>query len=421
MPGFVRHHPEGKPGGAGRRRKRAEADAEQKGKTVLVILKATTACNLACTYCYGDYGGNGGNGKNGGTAMSMPLAIDFARQLPSILKEGEPVEILWHGGEPTLLASDTFEEIQGFLNEALSSRGHAVTVSMQSNGFSISQQWREAIRRFDVGLGISMDGPSFLHDIGRPTKRGTPSGEDVARTVRSLCDEGIFPSLLCVVSAKHAVQFVEIADWMEEMRLPVRFNPLFASERSENAIPPQAYFDFLQALFCEICERSMDISVQPLKWMLTSVLYGKAPTECSFDGHCGKSFVALFPTGDVGVCGRSPIVYGNIGQATLVEMWTGEERKRLLARQTNLAEHCGPCLVRQWCNGGCQAIFGESPSEDYCQGVRDFFTFLATGGMDRLQQSIVTRRATIREELRELQGARENLTTAHERAGSGDV
>jgi radical SAM protein with 4Fe4S-binding SPASM domain len=381
---------------------------------VLVILKATTACNLGCAYCYGEYGG-----KESGEMLSVPTATAFARQLPSILNEREVVEILWHGGEPTLVAPEVFAEIQQAFDDVLTPLGHSVSVSMQSNGFSISQQWRETIRRFDVGLGISMDGPVFLQDARRRTKRGTPSGAEVAKTIRALLDERIYPSLLCVVSAEHVAHVGEITDWIEEMRLPVRFNPLFASGRAQNAISPKMYFGFLRALFGELCERSIESSVQPLKWMLEAVLYEKPPTECSFDGRCGEAFVSLFPSGDVGVCGRSNLVYGNITEKTLAEMWAGTARKRLLARQEYLAGHCAGCAVRHRCHGGCQAIFGDAPQEEYCEALRELFLFLATDGMSALRQSIVAQRDKIKAELRQLKSEREILLArSHERSGN---
>jgi radical SAM protein with 4Fe4S-binding SPASM domain len=129
----------------------------------------------------------------------------------------------------------------------------------------------------------------------------------------------------------------------------------------------------------------------------------------------------LFPNGDIGVCGRSAIVYGNILKDTRADMWVCEKRKRLLARQKILDEYCGKCTIRRWCNGGCQALLQDTPTADFCEGFRGLLSFLATEGMDRLQQLVVAQRARVKEELHQLQSGRDALASTRASGKSGNV
>ncbi|HBY01742.1 MAG TPA: hypothetical protein DEG92_04240, partial [Rikenellaceae bacterium] len=75
-----------------------------------VLIEPTSACNLECSYCY--------KGKKLNRRMSFSAfkivaqkIIDYCR------KKNRPLLFVWHGGEPTLLGTDFYEQAFEFCAE----------------------------------------------------------------------------------------------------------------------------------------------------------------------------------------------------------------------------------------------------------------------------------------------------------------
>jgi uncharacterized protein len=370
---------------------------------MLIILKATEQCNLACDYCSFQASPEGGT-------ITAAMAEALAEQLPRILSEGEAVEILWHGGEPTTIPIRLFSDIQSNFCAQLKETGHPVRTLMQTNAFAVSSQWRECLLHFDVSVGVSLDGPAFLHDAFRKTAQGIPSYDAILRNIRKMADAGIPVALLCVVREDHAQYVREVGEWLKEMNMPVRFNPLTACGRSEDAVSEESYYRFLKDIFTFLCESKSDIPVEPLEGMLKGLLFDRAATECSFSGKCGHSILSLFPDGGIGPCGRIDWCFGNILHTPLTEMMHNEKRIRLTERGNRLEDMCGDCNIRPRCNGGCPAINGDVPKPEYCSERKKFFEWLSVHGMDSIKEELLRTKKELKDEMNALKCARDEFT-----------
>lgn len=114
-----------------------------------VIVQPTTFCNADCSYCYL---------PDRKARKDMPIEVSEAIAA-SIAEQGcpDPVEVVWHGGEPLALGPARFEsQLKPF--ERLRRRG-LVAHSVQTNGTLIDQQWCELFRTYGVRVGVSIDGP----------------------------------------------------------------------------------------------------------------------------------------------------------------------------------------------------------------------------------------------------------------------
>ncbi|GHS94360.1 radical SAM/SPASM domain-containing protein [Synergistales bacterium] len=369
---------------------------------MLIILKATNDCNLACHYC------SNSSGVDSQT-ITTKAAEALVGQLSPLLLDGETIDLLWHGGEPTLLPIKLFEEIQSLFVKLSQDTGHHLKTMMQTNGFDISMEWRERLLHFEVSVGVSVDGPVFLHDTIRPTMGGGGTYERVIQNTRLMVSDGIPTSLLCVVREEHTRHVWDIVQWLKEIDLPIRFNPLLACGRSEEALSEKAYYQFLRDIFTIFLSLSMDVKAEPLSEMLSGVLFDRRTTECSFSGTCGRSIFTLFPDGDIGPCGRSSIRYGNILKSSLPELLNCGAQNYLAERGTRLDKTCGGCSIRPWCNGGCPTANGDLPSAEYCSERKAFFDWLSTKGIALFQESLVREKNVLKNDLRVLKTAREEF------------
>ena len=84
-----------------------------------LIVKATTACNLACPYCY--------NYKN-----SLCREDISEKTIDKILKvfKNKIGAFVWHGGEPLLVGKKFFDET----NKKIKDAGKDIQICIQTNG-----------------------------------------------------------------------------------------------------------------------------------------------------------------------------------------------------------------------------------------------------------------------------------------------
>lgn len=81
---------------------------------------------------------------------------------------GNEVEFTWQGGEPTL-AGLAFYQRALELQQKHSS-GKTIRNSVQTNGVLIDTTWATFLTQNNFLVGLSIDGPAFLHDRYRKTR-----------------------------------------------------------------------------------------------------------------------------------------------------------------------------------------------------------------------------------------------------------
>ena len=149
----------------------------------LLVLQPTPFCNLDCDYCYL---------ADRSSKARMPPAVlrrTFERVLASRHVRGG-FTVVWHAGEPLVAGIGFYEEAIALLAE-LDTRGLEIHHSFQTNGTLVTRAWCDFFLRHRVRLGVSVDGPAFLHDAHRKTRGGTGTHERVMAGVRCLQQHGV--------------------------------------------------------------------------------------------------------------------------------------------------------------------------------------------------------------------------------------
>lgn len=367
---------------------------------MLVLMRSSSGCNMRCSYCYGSHGGEGNL-----------LGLEDCRLLLARLRETGckgKVEFLWHGGEPGLLEPELFEKMLLLLN-GLREDGAEVSHSMQSNGLALGQTWAGILKKHDVHVGISLDGPPHIHDSQRRLPDGGGTYALIRKNLDDLVRENVPVSLLATVGLVHVGRAREMADWLAELNLPIRFNPLFAKGRSRERLPLRDYYEFLKEIFTLVIERNLPTPIQPLEWMLKSVLFGAPARECSFSGACGKDIFSFGKGGDTAFCTRDSVSRGNLAHSSLAEIRGGESWRQRMARGESLRKRCGKCGVFNFCHGGCPESFGEIPLAENCEAVKGFFHWLSTTGTRLYLEALVARKRQLDFSLKNLRKIRATL------------
>jgi len=156
---------------------------EELGPLDLLVVQATPFCNLDCRYCYLP--------ERSLTEQMAPDVLDalFRWVFASSLVR-TPFTVAWHAGEPMVLRPEfyaaAFEAAARHNVEQV-----PVVHSFQTNATLIDQAWCDFIKTHRVHIGVSVDGPAFLNDRHRLTRRGAGTHRRVMRGVARLQENGI--------------------------------------------------------------------------------------------------------------------------------------------------------------------------------------------------------------------------------------
>jgi len=153
--------------------------AARYGPVNLLVVQPTPFCNLDCDYCYLP-------NRDERSRLSMEileLALERVLESPFF---GGPFTLLWHAGEPLTAGIAFYDEASAVIAGVLRRHGlptDTVIQAIQTNATVINQAWCDCFRRNGIHVGVSMDGPAFLHDAHRRTRTGLGSHAAVMRGI----------------------------------------------------------------------------------------------------------------------------------------------------------------------------------------------------------------------------------------------
>lgn len=175
----------------------------------LLMVQATAFCNIDCSYCYLPH-------RNQKGAIDLALLEPLFVRLEAAGLVGDSLGIAWHAGEPMTLPiafyRDAFAEVARLAGPRL-----RITHHIQTNGTLITQDWCDFIRAAPVRIGLSIDGPAFLHDRFRRTRAGSGTHAKVMAGVELLRRNHIPFSAIGVLTAASLDHPDAIYDFFREL------------------------------------------------------------------------------------------------------------------------------------------------------------------------------------------------------------
>jgi uncharacterized protein len=147
----------------------------------------------------------------------MPVSV-MRRAIDEIYSAGlitERLSIVWHAGEPTVLPVRYYREAFDAIEDTAQGR-FDVLHNMQTNGTLLTPAWVEVIEAENIRIGISVDGPAYLHDLHRKDRRGKGTHAQTLRGMQSLREARIPFHTISVVTADSLSYPDEIFDFFME-------------------------------------------------------------------------------------------------------------------------------------------------------------------------------------------------------------
>ena len=345
-------------------------------------------CNMSCSYCYYL------NKKDlfpVGAPVRMPdlLLEEYIVQHIEASTETD-IFFTWHGGEPTLAGLDMFKRIVS-LQKQYKPEGRQIFNGIQTNGTLLNDTWCGFLSQERFHVGISLDGPAYLHDQFRAGPSGESTFEKTIESFRMLKDYGISPEILCVVNAINVGKGLEVYRFIRELGASfITFLPLV--ERSiqtnnkvtEKSVPANMFGDFLCTVFDEWKNDIGQIKVQIFEEALRSA-FNQDHTLCIFKKTCG-TIPVVEHDGSFYACDHfvdEDHYFGNIMETSLTELLDHPRQKEFgSAKLESLPACCIECEVRDMCNGECPknrfmvSRDGEPGLNYLCEGYRKFFNYI---------------------------------------------
>lgn len=191
------------------------------GPVSLVVIQPTTFCNLDCDYCYLP-------GREIKNKFSLDLLEPIFKNLFSSPYLKSEFTIVWHAGEPLTMPPSFYESAFEIINDIslkFNINQYPFQHSIQTNGTLINQAWCDLIKKHKIRIGVSLDGPAFLHDAHRKTRTGLGTHTSTMRGISWLKRNGIDFSVIAVLTQESLKYPDEIFNFFLENQITkVGFN-----------------------------------------------------------------------------------------------------------------------------------------------------------------------------------------------------
>ena len=340
-------------------------------KALVIIMKNPgTACNIGCIYC--------AEARKKYTSVENKITYEQAQILANLTKDYS-LNVLFHGGEPTLLDCNYYQT----LIEIFESKNDDVFFGIQTNGTKIDKTWIEFLKKNKkkVGISISLDGPGAINAY-RLSKQKKETYKTVYENIKKLGDNGIKTGLICtIVSLALGKEQALYNMLMEFNNLQfVKLNPCM-DRNQDGSIPfwgisPEQYFGFVARFFDIMMARGTwgSFYVEPIISVLKNI-EGVHSSFCNYTFEKCNNFISVYPDGTITSCDNFNLQDGFIGNLDDV---TDIEKIRFLQNNLelqedyrNLLEECQLCDYKKICKGGCIAIRRRyKDTKEYCVFIK---------------------------------------------------
>ncbi|QNU66182.1 radical SAM protein [Ruminiclostridium herbifermentans] len=311
---------------------------------ITVIIKPTNMCNLRCKYCY--------HAERGYSADVISDTI-LEKCFSTILPNYRVVTYMWHGGEPLMLPLSFYDKVLELQHKYRTDNEQEIRNLMQSNGTLITDDVSHYLKKYNIGIQVSFDGPSNNEIRGHT--------EDTLRGIENLMKQGLNVNVISVVGSHNVNRLQEIYNYSKEKNFTLRLNPMFASGNAMNnrdiLLNEKEYVEGMCSLFDfwsrdEMC----NISIPSFEEYVQTVMFNKGKS-CS-NSMCLYRWISIDHNGDIYPCGRAYTIEYNMGNiekfSNIREVFETELYKEYVRRVDIRHSKCKEnCELYKFCRANC--------------------------------------------------------------------
>jgi uncharacterized protein len=365
-------------------------------RSLSVVLKTAERCNINCDYCYFFYRGDESYRTHPPTISHQTLEGVSRFLKRGVAESGlRELNIVFHGGEPTLQRVADFDQMCSLLRDTLAVDVDALTFAIQTNGTLVDDHWVAALARHKVRVGVSLDGPRPANDAHRIDRRGRGTYERTVRGLRLLqaaAQDGRLehaPAILSVINPTLDARDVlfhfsdDLGVKTMDFLLP-DLNPDSAA-----SCDVTAFGDYLCRLFdAWLLRRKQGVEVRIFSALLQKFIGHRSFLfDHALDPTDSADIEAITISSDGSVAPddsmRSTSLWKHVGvrnvhQNSLLELLRSPEMRQIRAGRRHVPGDCGGCVWENICGGGFlqnrwNANAGFDSRSVYCVALKEMF------------------------------------------------
>lgn len=357
-------------------------------------------CNIACDYCFYLEKEQGTlKPRKPARHMDDVTLEAYVRQYIEA-NPGTSVEFTWQGGEPTLAGIAFYEKALQLQGKYAGKK--RISNSIQTNGVLIDETWAAFLAKNQFLVGLSIDGPAWLHDRYRKTRSEQSVFDKVLQAMDLLKKHHVNVNVLTVVNnvtAEHPQEiyeyltrelkadFIQFIPAVEQRAANEKYGELLypqtlAGTVTEWSVSGEQWGQFMKGVFDLWVRRDVGrVYVQMFDSALAAWL-GEKPSLCVMQSSCGFGLV-VEQNGDVYSCDH--YVYpehrlGNLRRDNLAKMAASKQQRKFGLAKTEVSSECMRCEWRFACHGGCPKHrihkMGERWHNHLCAGYKAMFSHI---------------------------------------------
>ncbi len=327
-----------------------------------VYIDPTDRCNADCPYCYIP-----SKIRRHGTQMT-------AGQLDTVLAKTEehfsgtrkkPV-IVFHAAEPLLVKDIIFDAIRKYRRKML--------FGIQTNALLLEKEDVEFIKKYRVGIGISLDAPTAaVNNLTRISGKGEGNFRKAVQALDRFDGyEGL--NVICTVNKYNVDKLSGLVGFLHRKKVPlVLLNPVRVTQKRSDRVKPG------DGIYAKNLIKAVDTAVDLARKTKRRIVIGNfanvllaiiSPTArrmmCDIS-PCGggRTFLTVTADGAMVPCGEfigfKEFSGGNIFRTSIAKAMNSRPFKRIRSRMVENIDECSTCDFRHICGSPC-------PAEMYARG-----------------------------------------------------
>jgi uncharacterized protein len=324
----------------------------------------SNACNLDCIYCSND------TCTDKIKQPELELGILWIDRIYEYIKDkNAPIVTLeFTGGEP-LVNAEFIYEVCLYAEKRFGDLDTKMHIVFATNLTVVGKKQLELLKRFDIAIQVSLDGPKFIHDKQRPFPSGKGSYDSVINNLQLVKDEGINIRTIASVITSSSVEYLpEITQLIIDLgKTQMTLQPMQAVGRGSSitdlAVNPKVYVDKLfeavdKTLLPAWQKHKYKFHVRHLGIAFAYLLEPWRNYMCQ-RCPCGNSstIISTDAYGDVYGCNNAPFneetILGNIKTNTYEECQKSVNTIKFAQRSIDKIEDCSKCVFSSYCQAGC--------------------------------------------------------------------
>ena len=354
---------------------------------ITIILRVTSSCNLACTYCY-DKTKRYNNKPNELFKNNIDNIINYIEKFD--LDKKQKINVVLHGGEPLLLEAKTYE----LFFDKITKRINNISFSIQTNGTLLNDEKLKILKKYNVHIGISLDGCNEQQNKNRIYPNGKNSFKEVKKTIDLLNSTNTKFGIIMTLSKNNLNHEEELYDFIKTNNIYCNVRPAFPTKQTilENELmSDEEYIKFFIKLFnLWYDDKKSEVKLTQIGELYDEFIKVMEPKRykrsCTDSENCFKNFVSIDIEGNVYTCNRTynekTFYLGNLNKES-IEQIKDSANKLYIKRKNNMDKSkCMNCEILEYCNGGCPAnsyyLYDDftKPYEYFCKSKKAIYQYV---------------------------------------------